>query len=109
MTARSHLPPEERQAVSELHRLLNKTGLLRGTLVHTRRRCGKPNCRCAAGKRLHHSLYVSQSHHGKLRMRCVPKDWEARVREGVGRWARVRALLEQLSEISWGRLIRRED
>lgn len=109
MTPRSHRPPEERQIVSEVHRLLNEPGLMRGTLVRTKRRCGKPGCRCAGGKRLHLSWYVSQSHQGRLRMRCVPKAWEDRVRQWIQRHHRVREFLERLSERYWRRLIQRED
>jgi len=109
MRSRVHLPAEERQILSQLHRLLNEAGIMRGCLVPTRHRCGKPGCRCAKGPYRHRAVYVSQSHKGKLRMRCVPKGWEDRVREWVGRHRQVRELVERLSEMYWQRLIERKD
>lgn len=108
MVHRSHLSGEEREIVSQLHRILNQPGLMRATLVGTRRRCGKPGCRCAQGKHLHRSLYVSQSRRGRPYMRCVPKEWEERVRSWIERHQRVRVLVERLSQLYWGRLERRE-
>ena len=109
MTSRSHLPAEERQVVSELHRLLNQPGLMRGCLVRTRHRCGKPGCRCAKGPYRHWGLYVSQSRRGQLRMRGVPKAWQERVRDWVQRHHQVREFLERLSEMYWRRLEQREE
>ncbi len=33
--------------------------MIRGSVVVQRRRCGKPNCRCAAGEQLHESTVLS--------------------------------------------------
>ena len=35
--------------------------LVRGSVVTHRRRCGKPNCRCADGEALHESTVLSYS------------------------------------------------
>lgn len=109
MRSRVHLPAEERRVVSELHRLLNQPGLMRGCLVQTRHRCGKSGCRCAGGPYRHRALYISQSHGGRLRMRAVPKAWQDRVRQWVQRRHQAREFLERLSEMYWRRLEERED
>ncbi len=112
MAPRSHLPREERELVSQLHRLLSQPGLMRATLVATQRRCGKPTCRCAEGAYRHHSVYVSQSRRGRPYMRCVPKEckeWEARVRAWIERYQQVRVLLDCLSQLYWERLEHREE
>lgn len=109
MAPRSHLSREEREIVSQLHRLLAQPGLMRATLVATQRRCGKPTCRCAEGAYRHHSVYVSQSRRGRPYMRCVPKDWEARVRAWIERYQQIRALLDRLSQLYWKRLEQREE
>lgn len=41
--------------------------LLRGSVVTQRRRCGKPNCRCADGEQLHESPALSYSTGGRTR------------------------------------------
>ena len=109
MPHRSHLPAEERRVMSELHRLLQQPGVMRATLVKTRHTCGKPRCRCADGVHLHPALYVSQSRGSRPYMRCVPKAWQERVREWVGRYRKIRELLEKLSEMYWRRLEDREE
>lgn len=42
--------------------------MLRGSLVMLRRRCGKPNCRCSDGQRLHEAPVLSYSQGGRTRM-----------------------------------------
>ena len=44
-------------------------GLLRGSLVTLRRRCGKPSCRCAVGEQLHETPALSHSEGGRTRSR----------------------------------------
>jgi hypothetical protein len=41
--------------------------LLRGSLVTLRRRCGKPNCRCADGEQVHEATVLSYSEGGRNR------------------------------------------
>ena len=67
------------------------------------RKCGKPNCRCAAGE-LHASLYLVQSHDGKPRQVCIPKPWEDRIRQAVTDYQEMQRLIEEVSELQWKRL-----
>ena len=82
--------------------------LLPGSLCQTQRRCGKPNCHCARGE-LHTSLYLVQSHQGKLRQICVPKAWEERIRQAVQNHQQMQTLIEELSEREWQRLRERKE
>ena len=41
--------------------------MIRGSVVTHRRRCGKPNCRCADGEALHESTVLSYSEGGRTR------------------------------------------
>ena len=41
--------------------------MLRGSVVTHRRRCGKPNCRCASGEELHESVVLSYSKASRTR------------------------------------------
>lgn len=97
MLPRTALPKRDRALYSKLHQLLRQPGLLRGSLVEMRRRCGKPTCRCGADERARHrSLYLGLSLKGKHRMVYVPAEWEAEVREWAARHSQVRDLIEQI-------------
>jgi hypothetical protein len=56
--------------------------MVQGSFYLLRRKCGKPNCRCAAGQ-LHASWVLTRSEAGQDRIYSVPKDQRAQVR----RWA----------------------
>ncbi len=80
------------QALASLQR---SDPMVQGSFYLLRRKCGKPNCRCASGQ-LHASWVLSRSEQGKDRLYSVPKDQRARVRAWAGeyrRYQRARALL----------------
>lgn len=69
--------------------------MIQGSFYLLRRKCGKPNCRCASGP-LHASWVLTRSENGKDRLYSVPKDQRARVRQEATeyrRYQRARALL----------------
>ena len=106
--SRSRLPAGERKRRSRLTQIVSGQRFLRGTLAPRRRRCGKPNCRCARGE-LHASLYLVQSQGGKPRQVFVPKEWEERIRQSVQGYQEIQQLLEELSEVEWQRLLDRKE
>ena len=65
-----------------LRQLQRDSPMVQGSFYLLRRKCGKPNCRCASGP-LHASWVLTRSEAGKDRIYPVPKDQRARVR----RWA----------------------
>ena len=101
--SREKLSAPERTVRSRLAQLASTRWLLRGTLSERAGKCGKPNCRCAQGD-LHRSVYLVQSQGGKLRQVCVPQAWQDRVRQAVTDYRKLRALLEELSELAWKQL-----
>lgn len=105
--ARSHMSPQERHLRSQLNQLLAGAGLLRGTLNPREKVCGKPNCRCARGEK-HLCLYLVASEGGKPRQIFVPRSLEPQVRQWVASYQRLRELLEELSQLHWDKLSRRE-
>ena len=105
---RSSFSDAERRRRSRLAQIVHGQRFLRGTLSLRQGRCGKPNCRCARGA-LHPSLYLVQSHQGKTRQICVPKQWEDRVRQAVGDYQEMQRLLEEISELEWTRLRQRKE
>ncbi|MGH7703765.1 MAG: DUF6788 family protein [Gemmatimonadales bacterium] len=109
MLTPSSLPAGERQLYSQLKQLLTHPGLLRGSLIESRRTCGKSTCRCRSDRRRRHrSVYMGVTTRGKTRMIYVPAEWEAQARAWLDRHQEVRKILERLCEACVTRLKRRE-
>lgn len=78
-----------------LRRLQRPNPMVQGSFYLLRRKCGKPNCRCARGQ-LHPAYVLTRSEQGKDRLYTVPKDHRARVRQWAAeyrRYQRARAVL----------------
>lgn len=78
-----------------LRRLQRSQPMLRGSFYLLRRKCGKPNCRCATGQ-LHASYVLTRSEAGKDRLYPVPKEQRAEVRKHAAeyrRYQRARAVM----------------
>ena len=105
---RSKMTATERRTRSQLAQLLSQRGVIRGTLLVRKRKCGKANCRCARSKG-HESLFLVISENGRTRQFFVPKDWESRVRRWVGDYHLARDLLEDVSRTYWDKLRNRQD
>lgn len=106
--SRAAFPAPERRRRSRVAQLAHSRWLLRGTLSVRSQTCGKASCRCARGE-FHVTLYLTQSHHGKPRQLYIPKHWEERVRQAVEDYQELQALVEELSEIEWKRVIERRE
>jgi len=104
---RAKLSAAERSFRSRVAQLASSQWFLRGTLSDRSSKCGKPNCHCAKGE-LHQSVYLVQSHAGKLRQLCVPKAWQDRVRQAVSDYQEMQRLVEEVSELEWKRLQERK-
>lgn len=81
--------------------------MIGGTVVTHRRRCGKPNCRCAVGEDLHESTVLSYSAAGRTRFVMLPADQVAAVRAAVERYRTAQAKLETDGEAGREALITR--
>jgi len=100
---RAKLSAVERNFRSRIAQLASNQWFLRGTLSERSSKCGKPNCHCATGEG-HRSVYLVQSHSGKLRQLCVPKAWQERVRQAVTDYQEMQRLIEEVSELEWKRI-----
>lgn len=69
--------------------------VVRGSVVVHRRKCGKPNCRCADGTGLHEATVLSYSQGGKTRFVMLPADQVGAVRAATGRYQAAKARLEE--------------
>jgi len=78
-----------------LRRLQRSDPMVQGSFYLLRRKCGKPNCRCANGQ-LHATYVLTRSEQGKDRLYTVPKEQRAQVRKWAAeyrRYQRARAIL----------------
>ena len=75
--------------------------MVQGSFYLLRRKCGKPNCRCASGQ-LHASWVLSRSEQGKDRLYSVPKEQRGRYQRArallVKRHAQIVALADQIAQ-----------
>jgi hypothetical protein len=72
-------------------------GMVRGSVVRHRRRCGKPGCRCAGGEHLHESVVLSYSERGRTRFVMLPPGDVAAVEAAAERYRAEKARLEALA------------
>ncbi len=104
---RAELSAAERSLRSRIAQLTTSERFLRGSLSERSGKCGKPNCHCASGEG-HRSLYLVQSHAGKSRQWCVPKELQDPVRQAVGEYQQIQRLVNEVSELEWNRLLARK-
>ncbi len=97
---RQELRRLEESRATYLASILGARGpLRRGAFVTVRRKCGKPNCRCARGEG-HPAKYLSVKEGGRTRMIYVPSSQEVQVAkeaEQYRRYRQARAMLAKLS------------
>ena len=80
--------------------------VLRGTLVETYKRCGRPTCHCVDGRYLSISLPGTG---GRQRRDYVPNDAHEQVAHLIGNFRALRAALDEICAINTELLRRREE
>jgi hypothetical protein len=81
--------------------------MIRGSVVTQRRRCGKANCRCAAGDTLHEATVLSYSQSGRSRTVMLDPAEVAAVRAAVARYRSAQARLEASANAGLAALLAR--
>jgi hypothetical protein len=81
--------------------------MVRGSVVVQRRRCGKPNCRCADGEQLHEATVLSYSERGRNRTLMLAAGEVAAVSAAVARYREAQARLEAEANAGLAALVRR--
>jgi hypothetical protein len=81
--------------------------MIRGSVVVQRRRCGKPNCRCADGIALHESTALAYFRDGRNRTLMLAPAELARVRAAVSRYRAALAKVEADGDVGLSWLIAR--
>jgi len=84
---------------------LSVPSLLRGSLIRLRRKCGKPNCRCARGKP-HTSPALSYSQRGKTGILTLPHSQVPRIRTALQRYRQGVRRLERRADAGLRQLAR---
>ncbi|MBO0757049.1 MAG: hypothetical protein J2P54_14405 [Bradyrhizobiaceae bacterium] len=84
--------------------------VLRGTLVETYKRCGRPNCHCVDGPGHGPKRYLCISQPGgRLRRDYVPNDTHQQVAELIDNFRQIREVINEICAINTELLRRRED
>jgi len=81
--------------------------MIRGSVVVQRRRCGKPNCRCADGEQLHEATVLSYSEGGRNRTVMLSPGEVKAVAAAVARYRAARAKLEEQANAGLAALLAR--
>ncbi len=94
-------------------RLIRSLGALRemlpGSFLERRRKCGKPNCRCADGKELHSGFQVSVLLEGQLRTFHIPSELADEARSKVQMHKQFQRAAHTICQINMRRFLRRKE
>ena len=82
-----------------MEEILERRDFLKGSLVRTRTRCGKPNCRCAKGER-HEVWHLSYKEAGRTKRIYIPDDLASEVRKWIGNRKKIQKLLEKAFKLN---------
>ncbi len=81
--------------------------MVRGTVLTHRRRCGKPNCRCASGESVHESVVLSYSQGSKTKFVMLPAADVDQVRSATERFRAAKAALNSKADAGLAELVAR--
>lgn len=89
----------ERGRDRRMQKILDFREFLKGSLVETEVRCGKPNCRCARGQR-HRVLHLSYSQGGRTKRVYVPRPLANEVRKWIANRKKLMSVLDEVLELN---------
>jgi hypothetical protein len=94
-------------------KLIRSLGSLRemlpGSFVERMRACGRPNCHCADGKRLHSQYQISVLIDGKPKALNIPAELAEKVREKIQMRRRFEAAAATICGVNLKRFIKEKD
>ncbi|PYX31567.1 MAG: hypothetical protein DMG77_06140 [Acidobacteria bacterium] len=94
-------------------KLIRSLGALRemlpGSFVERTRACGRPNCHCTDGKRLHSQYQISVLIDGKPRALNIPAEWVENVRQKIGMRRRFDAAADTICKINLKRFLKEKE
>jgi hypothetical protein len=83
--------------------------MLPGSFVERKRACGRPNCHCADGKRLHSQFQISVLIDGKPKALNVPADLAEKVRQKIGMRQRFEAAAATICGLNLKRFLKEKE
>lgn len=86
----------KRKRQKAMDMLLSHSDMIRGSLVKTRKKCGRAGCRCESGE-LHPHAYLSTSGKKGNTIVYVRPEQEAAFRRGVKAYRKALSLLDEIS------------
>ena len=99
-TTEWNLRKRQRRALRELRDLL-RSNVMRGTVVETARRCGKPHCACAKDEtKRHPRQVVTVNLGGRTRTKHLDEAHAAVVAQATRNYRRLWHLLDELTEVN---------
>src|ERR1700731_1349427 len=94
-------------------KLMRSLGSLRemlpGCFVERKRACGRPNCHCADGKRLHSQYQISVLIEGKPKALNIPAEWVERVGEKIDMAPRFDAAAATICGVNLKRFLKEKE
>jgi hypothetical protein len=105
MKHRGKFTQRDREARSQLAKLVNSKRLLCGSMVTMARLCGNAKCKCATKGQKHVSLYLSIKDGKKRKMICIPKKWENTITQWVQNYKKANELICEISASSLKRFM----
>lgn len=89
----------QNKLIRQIREIVGKN-LMRGTVVETRRSCGKPSCVCVREGKKHAGRSLSVNLRGKTHWICLDEGREALAQAITHRYHRMWELLDQLTEVN---------
>ncbi|SRR6266446_3858894 len=94
-------------------KLIRNLGSLRemlpGSFVERKRACGRPNCHCADGKRLHSQYQISVLMEGKPKALHIPAEFAEKVREKIEMRRRFEAAAATICGVNLKRFLKEKE
>jgi hypothetical protein len=81
-----------------LERIRNIQPFIQASLTITKKRCGKPSCRCAREGPIHESALLTWKEGGKTHTLYVPASYRKQVAQWVDEGKRLKRLIAQMSK-----------
>ena len=82
-----------------LHEVLDIKEFIRGSLVKTKRKCGRKSCRCEQGQ-LHPHVYISTSRNKRNKIIYIRPNEEEKARQYINNYRKLIRILDQISQLN---------
>ncbi len=108
MAQRGNMPGGEREARSQLAKIVHREPFVQGSIVKTLSKCGKDNCWCAESNKGHPACYLAIRAGARRKMVYVPADQEKQIREWVRNYREIMKGIAKVSRYWLDRFKRRK-